>query len=104
MNLKRDANLMLNYKYVSKQYLDNTQNERLILKPWHQFDLTGSCNFKINKQKLLLRAGISNLFNALYEANGYTFSYIYGGSTTREVFLFPQAGRRFNIGFSLDVN
>jgi iron complex outermembrane recepter protein len=103
LRIKNDANILVNYKYVSKQYLDNTQNDMLALKPWHQVDLSGNYNLNVRKQKLLLRAGITNIFNRLYEANGYTFSYVYGGATTSEVYLFPQAGRRFNIGFVLNI-
>jgi iron complex outermembrane receptor protein len=38
---------------------------------------------------------VNNIFNTMYENNGYTFSYIYAGQTTTENFYYPQAGRNF---------
>jgi len=37
----------------------------------------------------------------LYEPNGYTFSYYYGGSLTTENYYFPMAGRNFMVGVNV---
>ncbi|MFM7900950.1 MAG: hypothetical protein ACKPAD_03095, partial [Bacteroidota bacterium] len=38
-----------------------------------------------------------NVFNELYESNGYTFGYIAGGTRVDENYYYPQAGRNFMI-------
>jgi iron complex outermembrane receptor protein len=40
---------------------------------------------------------VNNIFNTMYENNGYTFSYIYAGQMTTENFYYPQAGRNFML-------
>ncbi|MBL0270275.1 MAG: TonB-dependent receptor plug domain-containing protein [Chitinophagaceae bacterium] len=88
-------------KYVSKQYLDNTQQENRSLSAFFVNDLRGIYTFKGKKLKeLSIIAQLNNLFNVKYEPNGYTFSYIYGGQTTTENFYFPMAG----LNFMLSVN
>ncbi|MCG3164594.1 MAG: hypothetical protein POELPBGB_00353 [Bacteroidia bacterium] len=89
-------------KYVGKQYLDNTSdNSRSI-------DAYFTQNVRINyviKTKAVREIGINlllnNVFNAMYEANGYTFSYIYGGEKTTENYYYPMAGFNFLAGLSL---
>jgi iron complex outermembrane receptor protein len=89
-------------KYVSRQYLDNTENESRSLDPFFTTDLRIIKNFRVKKIKELnLTAQVFNFFNTKYEPNGYTFSYIYGGATTTENYYFPMAGRNFLIGLNL---
>ena len=89
-------------KYVSKQYLDNTQQENRSLSAFFVNDLRGIYTFKGKKLKeLSIIAQLNNLFNVKYEPNGYTFSYIYGGQTTTENFYFPMAGLNFMLGVNV---
>ena len=44
---------------------------------------------------------LNNITNEMYEANGYTFSYVAGGQITTENFYYPQAG--FNLMTMLTV-
>jgi iron complex outermembrane receptor protein len=44
---------------------------------------------------------VNNVFNKKYEPNGYTFSYIYGGSVTTENYYFPMAGVNFMMGVNV---
>ncbi|MBK6828094.1 MAG: TonB-dependent receptor [Chitinophagaceae bacterium] len=89
-------------KYVSKQYLDNTQQESRKLDAFFVNDLRGIYTFKGKKIKeLSIIAQLNNLFNVKYEPNGYTFSYIYGGQTVTENFYFPMAGMNFMLGVNL---
>ncbi len=89
-------------KYVGKQYLDNTQNETRKLNAFYTQDarfiytITKGCLKELN---IILQA--NNLFNKLYEPNGYTFSYYYGGSLTTENYYFPMAGTNFMVGVNL---
>jgi iron complex outermembrane receptor protein len=51
---------------------------------------------------ITLSAWINNIFDQLYESNGYTYSYIYGGELLTENFYYPQAGRSFMAQIKLD--
>jgi iron complex outermembrane recepter protein len=89
-------------KYVSKQYLDNTQNENRKLNSFYTQDARLAYTFKkafIKEATVMLQ--FNNLFNKKYEPNGYTFSYITGSVLTTENFYFPMAGRNFMIGVNV---
>lgn len=89
-------------KYVSKQYMDNTQNESRKLNAYwvnnarlgYDFSLKGIRNINI---------GIlaNNILNKKYESNGYTYSSIYPWATVTENFYFPQAGTNFLLSLNL---
>lgn len=91
-------------KYVSKQYLDNTQNESRILKPYFINDLNLIWKFASKKRwDANLQLYLINLFDKLYEPNGYTYSYIYGGVTTTSNNYYPMAGRNFWLSLKIDI-
>src|SRR5690606_21667382 len=85
------------YKTVSKQYLDNTQNESRIIPSYEVGDvrLRYTTNFTGALKGLELGLLINNIFNERYAANGYTYSYIAGGDVVTENFYYPQATRNF---------
>ena len=96
--------LTFSSKYVSKQYLDNTRNESRILKAYFLNDLNTS--FKLfNKQHwgATLQFYVINIFDKLYEPNGYTYSYISGGTTTTSNNYFPMAGRNYWLSLKIDI-
>jgi iron complex outermembrane receptor protein len=80
-------------KYVGSQYLDNTSNENRMMNAFFVQDLR--INYTL-QTKLIKEMGlnllVNNIFNTLYEPNGYTFSYITEGRVTTENFYYPQAG------------
>jgi len=43
------------------------------------------------------------VFNKKYEPNGYTYSYIYGGQTITENFLFPMATTNFMLAVNIKL-
>ena len=97
-------NLEINFisKYVGKQYLDNTQNENRRLNAYYTQDARFIYTFSkkwLKEINIILQA--NNLFDKLYEPNGYTFSYYYGGSLTTENYYFPMAGRNFMVGVNV---
>lgn len=89
-------------KYVSKQFMDNTQNENRKLDAYwvnnarlgYDLGLRGIKNVNIG----LL---VNNIFNKKYESNGYTYSSIYPTGTLTENFYFPQAGTNFLLSLNL---
>lgn len=84
------------YKSVSKQYLDNTENEDRTIPSYEVGDLRFRYTISINNVLKELELGllVSNVFNERYAANGYTYSYVAGGTVT-ENFYYPQATRNF---------
>lgn len=92
-------------KYVGKQYLDNTQNENRKLDAFLVNDLRFAYTFTPKQGLKSLQIGllVNNIFNELYEPNGYTFSYIVGGQRFWENYYYPQAGTNFllNVGLKL---
>jgi len=89
-------------KYVGKQFLDNTQNENRKLDPFYVQDARFIYIIQkgwLKEASIILQA--NNVFNKMYEPNGYTFSYIYGGEILTENYYYPMAGRNFMIGVNL---
>ncbi|MEP0711590.1 TonB-dependent receptor [Algoriphagus sp.] len=101
-------NLSLNWlgKYVSKQYLDNSSSDARSLDAFFTNDIRISYSvqprfFKSVEFNLL----VNNIFNEMYEPNGYTFSYFVPGENERELvtenYYYPMAGTNFMLGLSL---
>lgn len=100
----KNLTFSLNSKYVGKQYLDNTQNESRILNSYYTQDVKVfyKLNNKIFKETFLI-ASLNNVFNKKYQPNGYTFSYLYGGSVTTENYYFPMAGTNFMLSLNIKL-
>lgn len=99
-------------KYVSKQFLDNTSDRPTgiddasgrarVLNSFFVNNLRLRYGFTAGKIKNIgLTLLVNNLFNELYENNGFTYRYIYGGSLYTENSYFPQATRNFLLSLSL---
>ena len=91
-------------KWVSKQYLDNTQNENRKLNGFYTQDLRTIYTIKykwIKEAQLIFQ--LNNLFDKKYEPNGYTFSYVAGGSVITENFYYPMAGRNFMVALNIKL-
>ena len=89
-------------KYVSKQYLDNTQSESRMLKAYFVSNLRAEYDFSaFGIKKVTLGLLVNNVFDKKYESNGYTYGSIYQGVTTTENFYFPQAGTNFLLSLNL---
>ncbi|WP_114748209.1 TonB-dependent receptor [Pleomorphovibrio marinus] len=95
-------------KYVGDQYLDNTQRDS------RKLDAFWTTDFRLNYgitpgfvQKMDFTLMVYNVFNQLYEPNGYTFSYFVPteGASARELvtenFYYPMAGTNFMAGVSI---
>jgi iron complex outermembrane receptor protein len=90
-------------KYVSRQYLDNTQTHSRSLDPYFVSDLRLGYNWKsaVLFQNMEITLLVNNLFDEMYESNGYTFGYIAGGEKQFFNYYYPQAGRNFLMQLSL---
>jgi iron complex outermembrane receptor protein len=89
-------------KYVSKQYLDNTANDSRKLDAFFVNNLRLNYNFRLKGVKSFeLGLLVNNIFNELYESNGYTFSGIYDGSLSTSNYYYPQAETNFLLSLNL---
>lgn len=104
----KNLEISLLNKYVGNQFLDNTQNEGRMLNAFFTNDIRLNYSlrprFVKNLEFTLL---VNNIFNQMYEPNGYTFSYFFPGegATGRELvtenFFYPQAGTNFLAGIKI---
>lgn len=90
------------FKFISRQYLDNTQSEERSLKPYWYSNIRISYPYQISQRaQVRFTLLLNNIFNQLYESNGYTYRERYlnsDGSVTNPVsynYYYPQAG--FNL-------
>lgn len=89
-------------KYVGKQYLDNTTNDKRKLNAYFTNDLRAIYTVKGKTLKEVnFSFLVNNLFNTLYESNGYSYSYIYDKQTITENYYYPQAGTNVMFGINL---
>ncbi|MFK7032436.1 TonB-dependent receptor [Flavobacterium oreochromis] len=94
-------------KYVGKQYLDNTSSENKKLNNYQNSNLSILYILKPkNFAEISFNLLINNIFNKLYESNGYTYSYYSrpqgsNNPAITENFYYPQAGRNFLTGITL---
>jgi len=79
-------------RHVGKQYLDNTSGENRKISDYTVCDvrLNYALHFNVLKE-IQLSFVAANVFSKKYVSNGYTFSYISGGSLTTENYYYPQA-------------
>ncbi len=89
-------------KYVSKQYMDNAQLDTRSLNAFYtqNIKLSYSIQPKLVKE-INLSAQVNNLFNKMYQPNGYTYSYISASVVTTENNYFPMAG--INYMFTANI-
>ncbi|MBO0932781.1 TonB-dependent receptor [Fibrella aquatilis] len=86
-------------KYVGRQFLDNTSSTDRKLNPYFVNDLRFIYTLKPTFAKeIAFTLLINNLFNELYESNGYTYAYISEGKVASYNAYYPQATRNFLAG------
>jgi len=89
-------------KFVGKQYLDNTSNEKRKLNSYFTNDFRAIYTIKGKTLKEVnFSLLVNNLFNTLYESNGYSYGYIYDKQGVTENYYYPQAGTNFMCGMNL---
>jgi iron complex outermembrane receptor protein len=102
--LLKKTELSLLSKYVSKQYLDNTQDSGRVLSAYYVQDVKIIYTIKKKKLKELNIIGqVNNIFGKKYEPNGYTYNYIYGGELSVNNYYFPMAGTNVMVGVSIKL-
>jgi iron complex outermembrane recepter protein len=98
------AELTLLSKYVGKQYLDNTSNEQRKINPYFVNDLRVAYSWKPEfMREIVFSFLVNNIFDVMYESNGYTWGYLAGSTAYRENYYYPQAGRNFMAMLALKI-
>jgi iron complex outermembrane receptor protein len=96
----KNFGINLTTQFVSKQYIDNSQDNRYILKPYCVNNLNLSYDIpKIKKLNISLFFSINNIFNAKYESNAWVWrGQVFENGKYEEHYedgYFPQAGINF---------
>lgn len=100
----KSLELSLLSKYVSKQYLDNTQNNDRITKAFYTEDVRASFtikNFLLKEWNII--GQVNNVFNKLYEPGGATYPYYYGGAVVNDNYYSPMAGTNYMIAVNIKL-
>lgn len=91
-------------KFVSQQFMDNTSNPNRILRPFFTNDFRVRYGITIKKLvKLDFNVVVNNFTNRMYEPNGYTYSYISGGTLYTSNNFYPMAGINVMGGITVTV-
>lgn len=100
--LRKKHIILLNFKYVGAQYLDNLSSEKSKIDPFVSSQLVYKFKTVLKGvQQLDVNIGVNNLLNQMYVNNGYNFKYISGGEKIVENFYYPQAPINGFIGLDL---
>ena len=97
----KDLEFKLSWKYVGKQYWDNTASEERMLKAYDTFSLQGHYALTDNVKMSIF---VDNLLSRKYEADAWVYRAVFqdGSAPYTEAGLFPQAP--CNAIFKLTVN
>ena len=96
----KHTKLMLNAKYVGKQYYDNTSDENFSIPSYYVMSFNASRAFKIKREgDFTLSLFVDNLLNRKYFSNAWVYNagFADGSALYIEEGLFPQAEINFNI-------
>ncbi|GAB3003010.1 TonB-dependent receptor [Cyclobacterium sediminis] len=104
----KNLELSLLNKYVGQQFLDNAQQEDRSLDAYWTTDFRFVYSWKPGFVKEVVFSGkVNNVFDKLYEPNGYTFGYFVpnsegqGMQRVAENYYYPMAGTNFMAGISI---
>lgn len=103
-NPRHSLDLSLMSKYIGKQYIDNTSDESNAIDAYTYSDFRIGYTWRpAFVREVGLTLLVQNAFDTLYEANAWSYRYIYGGSTALDQGFFPQAGRNFLLGLTVGL-
>ena len=99
----KDISLLLQSKYIGKQYIDNSGSEARKLDPYFVNDLIINYSFA-NKyiKEALLSFSVLNIFNTQYISNAWIYRYFENKEEKQLDGFFPQAGTHFLAGLTLN--
>ncbi len=98
-------NLFLRWdsKYVGKQYIDNSSSDERAIDPFWVNNLSVYWSHEVPRLgSLSLYFQLLNALDESYESNAWVYSYIYEGQRSMLSGYYPQAGRHFLLGLTLE--
>jgi iron complex outermembrane receptor protein len=100
----KNAEINFQSKYVGRQFLDNTSHVSRSLDPYFVQNVKATYTLVTKPFKEVnLIFQVNNVFNKMYQSNGYTFNYIADGAFTVENYYFPMAGINFMVGINIKL-
>jgi iron complex outermembrane receptor protein len=98
----RTVELNLVSKYVGKEYMDNSQDEKRKLNAFFTENIRAAWTVKkVFFPEWNITLMVNNVFNKKYEPNGYTYSYISNGVVANDNGYFPMAGTNYTLGVNI---
>ncbi len=98
----KNSEIALISKFVGKQNLDNTSANSRTLSSFFINDIRLSYNTAfVGVKNVGISLLVNNVFSTLYESNGATYNYLYGGDLDRSNYYYPQATRNFLLSLNL---
>ncbi len=98
----RNINLHLISKYVGEQFIDNTMDRERTIDPYFvnnvRIDFIPHVR---NTKEIEFQFIVNNIFNEVYESNGYGGNWYEDGIEKSWSYYFPQAGRNYMVRFGL---
>lgn len=90
-------------KYVSRQYLDNSQSKERSIQDYMVHNLRVNYNFAaLGMENIGLSLLVNNLLNKKYESSGYTFGSIAADQSRNSYnYYYPQATTNFLLGLNI---
>ena len=100
----KNGEINLQSKYVGRQFLDNTSHVSRSIDPYFVENIKFSYTLykKVFKEVNFIFQ-LNNVFNKMYESNGYTYNYISGGILSVENYYFPMAGTNFMAAINIKL-
>jgi iron complex outermembrane receptor protein len=100
----KNGEINLQSKYVGRQFLDNTSHVSRSLDPYFVENVKFSYSvFKKVFKEVNFIFQVNNVFNNLYESNGYTYNYISDDRLEVENYYFPMAGINFMAAINIKL-
>jgi iron complex outermembrane receptor protein len=100
--IHRQINLHVVSKFVGKQYFDNTMNQERKIDSYLVNSLRLDYEPIIKSMKgVVLQLQVNNIFNEVYESNGYGGNWYEDGIEKTWAYYFPQAGINYMLRVGL---
>lgn len=90
---QKDLSLMLQNQYISRQYLDNTQQNSVCIPGFFLTDLNAEYTLDLKRTAVSFKFLLNNIFNKKYISNGVVYD--------SQPYYFTQARRNMMFGVSL---
>ncbi|MBR1872272.1 MAG: TonB-dependent receptor [Bacteroidales bacterium] len=87
------------FKYVGKQYWDNTAREERCIPSWYSLDISASHEFKLRHGSLGIAAYVKNVLGKLWYSDAWVYRahFVEGDVWYQEEGVFPQAPTNFLV-------